>query len=58
MGKSKKDSEYEKVAEIVARFKDLSTKELIERRDLFGGSLPGPFKIAINLLLKQRGIKD
>jgi hypothetical protein len=58
MGKNKKQHKYQQVEEIVERFKSLSTKELIERRDLFGSSLADPFKIAINLILKERGVED
>jgi hypothetical protein len=58
MRKNKKEHKYKQVEEIVERFKNLSTKQLIERRDLFGSSLSGPFKIAINTILKERGVRD
>jgi hypothetical protein len=58
MGKNKKEHKYQQIEEIVERFRSLSTKQLIERRDLFGNSLSDPFKIAINLILKERGVKD
>jgi hypothetical protein len=58
MSKNKKDYKYQQVEEIVDRIKNLSTKQLIERRDLFGSPLSDRFKTAINLMLKERGVKE
>jgi len=56
MAKSKKEKELKEIEEIVERFKNLSNKELKDRKHLFGGPLKDPFKIAINQILKSRGI--
>jgi hypothetical protein len=56
MGNSKKEKELKEVEEIVERFKNLTDQELIDRRSLFGGPLKKEFKIAINQILKSRGL--
>jgi len=53
---SKKEKELKEIEEIVERFKNLTNKELIDRKFLFGGYLKAPFKAAINQILKSRGI--
>ncbi len=54
MANSKKEKELKEIEEIVERFKNLTTQELIGRKFLFGGYLKNPFKIAINRILKSR----
>ena len=56
MAKSKKEKELKEIEDIVERFKNLTDQELIDRKFLFGGYLKDPFKIAINQILKSRGI--
>ena len=56
MSESKKQKELKEVEEIIERFKNLSTQQLIDRKFLFGGYLNTPFKKAINQILKSRGV--
>lgn len=56
MGKSKKQKELEEIEAIVERFKNMSIQQLIDKKSVFGRPLNDPFKIAINQILKSRGV--